>query len=538
MRQFWWVILVGCSGAEAPDGGARVDAGPSDGNVSDVGVSDAGAGDAGGVNYGGLVINELAAAGEPTDWFELYNGGTAPIRLAGVGFSDDPAVPFKGTFGDVMLAPGGYFLQEVSDEAVGFKLGGDELLLVTSPDGRTLDNVDWNEGDSPAGQSYGRYPDGTGGFKTLLNPTPGAMNVDNAANLCGNGRLDPGERCDGALLGGRTCMDEGFASGTLACLSGCAGFDTTGCVAAPAPLVINEVSASGDDQIELFNLGTTAVSLQGWWVADSGYVAGDPTTEGQRYVFTGTISIGPGQYRVLTKDVEHTFGLGGADSVTLYDPLDRVVDRVVWTDGAAAVSYCRIPNGTGNFEACRLATWGAANQNPASVCGNNQREATEVCDGTDLGGRTCIDEGFVGGTLACAADCGAYQTAGCQAAAPVVVINEVTSAGDDLIEILNRGTGPADLSGWSVIDADPTNPPYVFAAGTTLGANTYLVLVKDQQHTFGLGGSDAVTLRDAQGNVVDATMWASGAAVPSWCRQPNGTGPFVTCAAATFGQGQ
>ncbi len=46
-------------------------------------------------------------------------------------------------------------------------------------------------------------------------------------------------------------------------------------------------------------------------------------------------------------------------------------------------------------------------------CGNDVVEGTELCDGTDLAGQTCLDEGFAGGTLACNATCDAYDTSGC-----------------------------------------------------------------------------------------------------------------------------
>jgi hypothetical protein len=53
------------------------------------------------------------------------------------------------------------------------------------------------------------------------------------------------------------------------------------------------------------------------------------------------------------------------------------------------------------------------NQNNHSVCGNAVIEPGETCDGTNLGGHTCILEGFAGGTLACRADCAGFDTTGC-----------------------------------------------------------------------------------------------------------------------------
>jgi hypothetical protein len=49
------------------------------------------------------------------------------------------------------------------------------------------------------------------------------------------------------------------------------------------------------------------------------------------------------------------------------------------------------------------------------VCGNNVAEAGELCDGTDLKGKGCVDYPalYGGGDLACSANCKAYDFAGC-----------------------------------------------------------------------------------------------------------------------------
>ena len=45
-------------------------------------------------------------------------------------------------------------------------------------------------------------------------------------------------------------------------------------------------------------------------------------------------------------------------------------------------------------------------------CGDNNLDAGEQCDGTDLGSQTCAGLGYAGGTLACAGNC-LYDTSGC-----------------------------------------------------------------------------------------------------------------------------
>ena len=47
-----------------------------------------------------------------------------------------------------------------------------------------------------------------------------------------------------------------------------------------------------------------------------------------------------------------------------------------------------------------------------AVCGDGTAEASEPCDAFDLGGRTCVSEGFVLGTLRCTPGC-ALDTSGC-----------------------------------------------------------------------------------------------------------------------------
>jgi len=51
-------------------------------------------------------------------------------------------------------------------------------------------------------------------------------------------------------------------------------------------------------------------------------------------------------------------------------------------------------------------------ESSAQTCGNGLREGTEQCDGSDLGGETCISRGFTSGTLKCTAGC-MFDTSSC-----------------------------------------------------------------------------------------------------------------------------
>ena len=133
----------------------------------------------GGASDVGLAINEIAAKGDPLDWFELHNYSDSRIALADFVFADDLAnaakrVPFPP---EAVIEAGGYLRIELDKDAwPGFALGSDEELGVWTADGALADSVDWEDGDSGEGESYARVPDGTGAFITVSEPTPGAGN--------------------------------------------------------------------------------------------------------------------------------------------------------------------------------------------------------------------------------------------------------------------------------------------------------------------------------------------------------------------------
>ncbi|HEX6899194.1 MAG TPA: MopE-related protein [Thermoanaerobaculia bacterium] len=148
---------------------------------------------------------------------------------------------------------------------------------------------------------------------------------------CGDGILNvAGEVCDGADLGGDTCVSLGLGPGTLAC-SGACKFDTTGCTAAPA---------CGDGVINQPGEVCDGADLGGLTCTDAGFLGG-------------------------------TLGCNA--------------DCTLNASSCTGVPFC----GDGEI---------------------NRPE--EECDQLDLGGRTCDSLGLGGGNLACTTTC-ELQTAGC-----------------------------------------------------------------------------------------------------------------------------
>ena len=122
----------------------------------------------------GLVINEIAAQGDPLDWFELYNSSDSQLALANFVVADDLADPGKRVAfpSDLVIPPGGYIqVQLDKDGWPGFALGRDEELGIWTADGVPVARVDWDEGQADAGASYARVPDVSGEFQTVRTPT-------------------------------------------------------------------------------------------------------------------------------------------------------------------------------------------------------------------------------------------------------------------------------------------------------------------------------------------------------------------------------
>lgn len=261
--------------------------------------------------------------------------------------------------------------------------------------------------------------------------------------------------------------------------------------AADTDVVINEVQSSSavgaPDFIELRNTGVEAVDVSSWLVKD------DDDTRSLRLP-AGSI-IAPGDFLVVEPDASPDgFGLGKADSARIYAADGTtLVDAYSWTEHAFTEG--RLPDGAGAF----------VDTEPTPGAPNVAREPVETVP-----------------------------------VASSVVINEVESNGDargDWVELANTDSvSTVDLSGWSIVDGDPTHEPIVLPAGTAIESAGYLGIVTDgpgHNTDFGLGGTDAVTVRDASGAVVDTFAW-EGHATTSYGRCADMTGELTTTGSATF----
>lgn len=81
---------------------------------------------------------------------------------------------------------------------------------------------------------FGSIDSSSTGAEPTTDPDPTGVTATTTTTTgptitCGDGVIEAPEECDGAELGGQTCMSLGFSGGTLSCASNCA-FDKSQCV--------------------------------------------------------------------------------------------------------------------------------------------------------------------------------------------------------------------------------------------------------------------------------------------------------------------
>jgi len=160
------------------------------------------------------------------------------------------------------------------------------------------------------------------------------------------------------------------------------GTGTTG----QAKVVINEIFATGDEWIELVNVGDAVLDLEGYGVADQ---LDDGTPKLMDAVrFEAGTKLSPGEYLLIVTNVKSpssgvqtdclakggpptcyqaVFGISASngDKIFFLSPKDDILEEAPYPINAVAdgQSYGRLPNGIGMFAAC-APTPGEANTGP------------------------------------------------------------------------------------------------------------------------------------------------------------------------------
>ncbi|NUR24533.1 MAG: hypothetical protein HOV83_01535 [Catenulispora sp.] len=336
--------------------------------------------------YQNVRINEVTSSN--SDTVELYNAGPIAVSISGWKMSDDGFSPQSFSPSSSTIPAGG-FVTFNSPKG----LGDSDKLVVYTAGGTVVDRVEWaTDKAKPAMARCGG--DGTGAWATTTTATFGSANA-------------------------------------------------TGCPSSPpaaSRVRINEVTSNGSDTVELYNGGTSAVSIGSWKYVDN------DTSHSAASISSSSpsaTSIPAGGY--LTFD--STLGLGDNDSLVLLDGSGTTIDSVTWATDGAKPSDERCANGTGWFQTSTTATPGATN----SCSGSG---------GTGGGtGRLLGGGGSVTGTCAPEAPSGTGSHPAGTLAWPGGL--DVTIA--DTVCAFTTSTGPEgrDVSGLAF---DPANPSVLWAA--------------------------------------------------------------------------
>lgn len=327
------------------------------------------------------MYNPVASSGE---FIEITNLGTAPVSLVGWSFDDDSRIPATVPLDSLgTLAPGQSAIITESPDATfrtQWGLASDVKILAGNVTnlGRA-DEINIFSGPDAAANLVDRLTYSDQGTGIVKGPrTQGVAGIPITAAALG---ANDASQWQLATVGDA----EGSAASTVGDI-GSPGKSRFAPATPPAPsyasVRINEVSSDNGatpvgDAVELYNSGTTAVSIAGWLQIDSGAAASATAFSAKLADGTATTVIPAKGYVYFSS----TKGLGsGGDSVKLYLPdgangtAGTLVDAVDYTAGEAgtdesnnfgAGAIARCGDGTGAFVSVGTKSFGASN---ATAC--------------------------------------------------------------------------------------------------------------------------------------------------------------------------
>ncbi len=323
--------------------------------------------------------------------------------------------------------------------------------------------------------------------------------------------------------------------------------------ASDSDIIINEImynpadTNTGGEFVELYNRGSEAVEVGGWWLEDSTQVM---------FTLPEDTSIAAGGYLVFYGE-EAGIDFYGLDTAISYGPYvgglsgsgerialkkadGTIIDELTYDDSlpwpteadgfgpSLELISPALDNGLGgSWGVGQPYTPGVAN-NPASAAGGDI-VITEIQYNPIKGGYIQSIDPFWNGTT--------YW-------------NEGDDTTGEFIEIYNQSNQAIDLSNWKLLDEDGIL--YQFAAGTSLAKKAYLVVCSDSAaiaSRFGIAnvvgnftnpgnqlsnGGERILLLNAADAIIDAVHYQD---TPPWPIAPDQNGVSLECLDPTVDNG-
>ncbi len=269
----------------------------------------------------------------------------------------------------------------------------------------------------------------------------------------------------------------------------------------PAPLL------DQDEWVELINIGSVAISLDGWMIDDA-------ADTGASVFSLPSLVLAPGTFvRIVTPSM---FSNQTSDDVRLLDPGGIESDAFSYAQPERGRAFGRVPDGVGVWLAGLDPTPGAPNLPPATMT---------PAPTTD-GGKTVTPEQSA--TVEQPTREGPSPTATPGSPADDGVrFNEVAAAGDFVgdgpwLELYNAGTTLVRLEDWRIETG--SGSVGVIHDGLMLGPHAWVVF---ELPAGFLALSDTLSLRAKDGTEFDRFAFVTVVPGRSWSRIPDGTGAWL-----------
>lgn len=475
-----------------------------------------------------VLINELAWAGtfaSPNDeWIELFNTSNEAINLTGWTLTDggDIRISLQGT-----ISSKGYFLLERTDNSTiadisanqiyrGNLRNSGETLRLTDPSGSLIDSANGGGGSWPAGDAASRKSmerAGQGGNWGTYSGVGGCGHDANGTPIQGT----PGRR-NSVLLPPPTPTYVPQVTPT----------PQTNSTPTPYPLrsvMINEIAwagtlaSYGDEWIEFYNPSTSAISLEGWILTDSGDIELELIGSIPAKGFFLLERTDDGVIADIQADQIYTGGLNNSgEKLLLIDPSGAVIDSAnsrggAWLAGDSS-SHASMereggPDIPGNWETF-TGYFGVGHDAYGNPIQGTPRSHNSILQPTPA-------PTWIPGTIR---------------------INEVlikphfdwegkggVDTGDEFIELINIGPKTVFLKGWYLDDVPDSGSRPWKIPGITLKPGSMMAFFHTRTHISLNDSGDTIRVLSPNGTVVDEVTYLRTSAYNlSYGRLPDGSG--------------